>query len=36
MGKKFNYAKEFKKLNLKALKKDLAKINDRFTRLVAS
>ena len=26
MGKKFNYAKEFKKLNLKALKKDLAKL----------
>ena len=26
MGKKFNYAKEFKKLNLKALKKDLSKL----------
>ena len=26
MDKKFNYAKEFKKLNLKALKKDLAKL----------
>jgi len=26
MGKKFNYSKEFKKLNLKALKKDLAKL----------
>ena len=26
MGKKFNYAKEFKTLNLKALKKDLAKL----------
>ncbi len=26
MGKKFNYAKEFKKLNFKALKKDLAKL----------
>jgi catalase-peroxidase len=26
MGKKFSYAKEFKKLNLKALKKDLAKL----------
>ena len=26
MDKKFNYAKEFKKLNLKSLKKDLAKL----------
>jgi len=26
MGKKFNYAKEFKKLNFKALKKDLSKL----------
>ncbi len=26
MGKKFNYAKEFKKLNLKAVKKDLLKV----------
>ena len=26
MGKKFDYKKEFKKLNLKALKKDLAKL----------
>jgi catalase-peroxidase len=26
MGKKFNYAKEFKKLNLKAIKKDLYKL----------
>ena len=26
MDKKFNYAKEFKKLNLKALKKDLYKL----------
>ena len=26
MGDKFDYAKEFKKLNLKALKKDLAKL----------
>ena len=25
-GKNFNYAREFKKLNLKALKKDLAKV----------
>ena len=36
MDKKFNYSKEFKKLNYKALKKDLKKINDRFTRVVAS
>ena len=26
MGKKFSYAKEFKKLNFKALKKDLTKL----------
>ena len=27
MGKKFNYSKEFKKINLKTLKKDLHKLN---------
>ena len=35
MNKKFNYSKEFKKLNLKALKKDLAKLMTD-SRLVAS
>ena len=35
MDKKFNYKKEFKKLNFKALKKDLDKINDRVPKLVA-
>ena len=35
IDKKFNYAKEFKKLNFKALKKRFTKINDRFTRFVA-
>ena len=33
MDKKFNYAKEFKKLNLKALKKDLHKLNPCVTHL---
>ena len=33
---KFNYKKEFKKLNYKALKKDLEKLMTRLTKLVAS
>ena len=35
MDKEFNYAKEFKKLNLKALKKDLHKLMTDSQRLVA-
>ena len=36
MDKKFSYAKEFKKLNYKALKKRFKKVDDRFTGLVAT
>ena len=32
MDKKFNYSKEFKKLNFKALKKDLHKLNEKAIR----
>ena len=35
MGETFNYAEEFKKLDLEALKKDFIRFNDRFTGMVA-
>ena len=35
MGKGFNYAKEFKSLDLAAVKKDLAGADDRLAGLVA-
>ena len=36
MGGGFNYAKEFKSLDLKAVKKDLRKLDDDIAGLVAS
>ena len=36
MGEDFNYAEEFKSLDLDAVKKDLHRSDDRFTGLVAS
>jgi catalase (peroxidase I) len=35
MGESFNYAEEFKKLDLQAIKNDLYAFNDRFTGVVA-
>ena len=35
MGEAFNYAEEFKKLDLEALKKGFIRFNDRFTGMVA-
>ena len=35
MGSDFNYAEEFKSLDLKAVKKDLHKIDDRLPGMVA-
>ena len=35
MGEDFDYAKEFKSLDYKALKKDLRETHDRFASLVA-